>query len=303
MRIEGGAPRRRPGIDDLLPGGQEIVPGLRRRIGHARLVGDARMPAGPDHVEQERPAVELAVDRVLRTDRGDDVVEHILRDVVVPRLDDIGLDHRRHLHERRLADIDVPGALAVLRLGDEALDAEALDRRDLVVDAGELGVHGRDAGMKILDPLIERRGQRPVLRKGRSDAGLRRRGDARHAETGDQAPGTEIRDGRSHRAAAARREACCRTYSSSLRSSSIPSEGRYQSSIIQYDAENRSNRGSRPRAFVRRRRKRGCAAESSCRGARLRAASAPRFRKPADASWFGASPRGSPRLFGARRRR
>ena len=106
--------------------------------GRPALRGEARMPAGADHVEQERPAIELAVDRVLLADRRDDVVEHVLRDVVVPGLDDVGLDHRRHFDERRLADIDVPGALLVLRLGDEALDAEALDRRDLVVDAGEL---------------------------------------------------------------------------------------------------------------------------------------------------------------------
>ena len=97
-----------------------------------------------DHVEQERPAVELAVDRAFLADRGDDVVDDVLRDVVVPRLDDAGLDEGRHFDERRLADIDVPGALLVLGLGDEALDAEAFDRRDLVVEARELGVHRRE---------------------------------------------------------------------------------------------------------------------------------------------------------------
>ena len=135
------------------------------------LAGDARVPARADHVEQERPAIELAVDGAFLADRGNDVVDHVLRDVVVPRLDDVGLDERRHFDERRLPDIDVPGAFLVLGLGDEALDAEALDRRDLIVDPGELRVHGRDAGMKVLDPLIEGRRQRAVRRKRR----LRRR--------------------------------------------------------------------------------------------------------------------------------
>ena len=97
-----------------------------------------------DHVEQERPAIELAVDRAFLADRRDDVVDHFLRDVIVPGLDDVGLDERRHFDERRLPDIDVPGALLVLGLGDEALDAETLDRRDLIVDAGEFRVHRRE---------------------------------------------------------------------------------------------------------------------------------------------------------------
>ena len=119
----------------FLRAGQEVVPGRGRRIGQAGLAGHARMPSRSDHIEQERPAIELAVDRAFLADRGDDVVDHVLRDVVVPRLDDAGLDEGRHFDERRLADIDVPGALLVLGLGDETLDAEAFDRRDLVVDA------------------------------------------------------------------------------------------------------------------------------------------------------------------------
>ena len=192
MRIEGGAERRGTGIDDRLGVGQVIVPGRRGRIGQAGLGRQARMPRVADHIEQERPAVHLAVDRVLFADRRDDVVEHVLRDVVVPRLDDVGFDHRRHFDERRLADIDVPGAFAALRLGHEALDAETFDRRDLVVDAGEFLVHRRDAGMKVLDPLIEGRRQRTVLRKGRSDAHLRRRRNAGHAEAGHQASRDEL---------------------------------------------------------------------------------------------------------------
>src|ERR1700685_2983771 len=102
------------------------------------------------------PAIELAVDRVLGADRRNDVVNNIFRDVLFPRLDHVALDHRRHFDERRLADGDVPGTLLFLGLGDEALDAKTLHRRDLVVDPRELGVHFRNGRMKVLDPLIER---------------------------------------------------------------------------------------------------------------------------------------------------
>ena len=156
-------------------------------FGHACLRRQARMPSCSDHVEQERPAIHLAVNGVLGADRRDDIVEHILRDVGVPRLDDVGFDHRRHFHERRLADIDVPGTFAALCLRHEALDAEAFDRRNLVVDAGELGVHRRDAGVKVLDPLIERRRQRAVLRESGPDPCFRDRPDAGQAETRNQA--------------------------------------------------------------------------------------------------------------------
>ena len=150
------------------------------------------MPAGSGHIEQERPAVELAVDRALLANRWNDVVEHVLRDVGVPWLDDVGLDHRRHLDERRLADIDVPGTLAVLRLCHEAFDAKALNRRDLVVDTRELLVHPRYAGMIVLDPLVEGRRQRAVLGKGRSDAGLRHGGNAGKAEARGHGPCQEL---------------------------------------------------------------------------------------------------------------
>src|SRR5688572_31523779 len=109
-----------------------LIPGRGGCIWQASLRRQARMPRIPDHIEQERPAIELAVDGVLLTDRGDHIVEHVLRDVGIPRLDDVGFNHRRHLHERRLTYIDVPGAFPSLGLGYEALDAEALDRSDLV---------------------------------------------------------------------------------------------------------------------------------------------------------------------------
>ena len=175
-------------IDDLLSGGQEIVPGRGCLIGDACLARQARVPSRSDNVQQERPAVHLAVDHILVADGRNDVVEHVFRDVVVPWLDDAGFLHRRHFHERRLADIDVPGAFTGFRLGHEALDPEALDGRDLVVDPREFGVHVRDCGMKVLDPLIERRRQRPVGGKSRADAGFHGRRDAGHAEARDQAP-------------------------------------------------------------------------------------------------------------------
>src|SRR5215467_7757336 len=98
------------------------------------------MPSRADHVEEERPAIQLAVNRALRTNRRDDVIDHILRDVVVPGLDDACLDEGRHFDERRLSYIDVPRALLVLGLSHKALDPEAFDRGDLVVDAREPGV-------------------------------------------------------------------------------------------------------------------------------------------------------------------
>ena len=113
VRVERRTERRGAGIDDRLGAGEVIVPGRRRVVGHAGLGGQARVPGVADHIEEERPAIHLAVDHVLFADRRDDVVEHVLRDVGVPRLDDVGFDHRRHFDERRLADIDVPGAFAL----------------------------------------------------------------------------------------------------------------------------------------------------------------------------------------------
>ena len=55
-------------FDNLLGPRKEIVPGRRRRVGEARLAGEARVPAGADDVEEEWPAVQLAVDRC--TPRG-----------------------------------------------------------------------------------------------------------------------------------------------------------------------------------------------------------------------------------------
>ena len=185
MRIEGRAERRRAGIDHRLRVLQILVPGRGRRLGQAGVGGDAGMPAHADDIQQERPAVQLAVDRALLADRRNDVVDHVLRDVVVPGLDHVGLDHRAHLDERRHADIDVPGALAVLGLGDEPLDAETFDRRDLVVDVRELLIDLRNTGVEVLDPLVEGRGQR--ARRERA-AGAEPCGDAGagHAEAGHQ---------------------------------------------------------------------------------------------------------------------
>ena len=191
MRVEGRAEGRCAGIDHRLGVLQILVPGRGPRLGQAGLAREARVPAHADHVQQERPAVELAVDRALLADRGDDVVDDLLGDVLVPRLDHVGLDHRGHLDERRHADIDVPGALAVLGLGDEALDAEALDRRDLVVDVGEPGVDLRNARMQILDPLVEGRGQR-ARGERRARAEPARDADAGHAETGHQGARQEL---------------------------------------------------------------------------------------------------------------
>ncbi len=150
------------------------------------------MPGIADHVEKEGPAIKLAVDGAFFADRRDDVVENIFWNVVVPRLDDIGLDHRRHLDERRLANINVPGAFLVLGLGDETLDAESFHRRDLIVDAREFCVDGRNAGMKILDPLVEGGCQRPVLGKCRSDAALCDRPYPGEAKSGHQAAREEF---------------------------------------------------------------------------------------------------------------
>ena len=142
------------------------------------------MPAHADDIEQERPAIELAVDGVLLADRRQDVIEHVLGNIGVPGLDDVALDHRRHFDERRLADIDVPGALLVARLGDEPLDAEALDRGDLRVEAGELRIDLRDVGMQVDDPLVIGGRQRPVLRQGSAE--FRSDTHARGAQPGGQ---------------------------------------------------------------------------------------------------------------------
>src|ERR1700722_7686462 len=162
MGVERRAPGPRFRIHDLLRTCEELVPGCGRRIGQASLARDARMPGRADDIEEERPAIEIAIDGTFLANRRDDVVDHLLRYVIVPRLDDARLDEGRHFDERRLADIDVPRAFFILGLGDKALDAEALDWGDLIVDAGELGVHRRNAGMQVLNPLVEGWGQRSV---------------------------------------------------------------------------------------------------------------------------------------------
>ena len=172
MGIESGAPGCCLGFDDFLGVGQEVIPGCGCRIGNASLAGDARMPAAADHIEQKWPAIDFSVNGAFLADRRNDVVKHIFRNVFVPWLDDTSLDHRRHFHERRLADINVPTALALLGLGHEALDAKAFNGCYLVVDTRKPFVHRRDAGMKILNPLIEGGGERAVLGKGRADAVL-----------------------------------------------------------------------------------------------------------------------------------
>src|ERR1700733_11016402 len=192
MGIESGAPRRRLGIDDLLGAGKEIVPSRGRRVRQTRLGCQAGMPSRADHVQKERPAVQLAVDRALLPDRWNYVVDHIFRNVVIPGFGNIGLDERRHFDEWRLADIDVPCALLVLGLGDEALDPEAFDRGDLVVDSRELGVYRCNAGMQVLDPLIECGRKRTVRGKGAPNAGLRHCSDAGHTEARNQAAGDEL---------------------------------------------------------------------------------------------------------------
>src|ERR1700735_319253 len=147
MGVKSRAPRRGFRINNLLGACEELVPGRGRSVGKASLCGDARMPGRAANIEEKLPAVELAVDRAFFADRRNDIVDHVLRNVVVPRLDHASLDERRHFNERRLTDVDLPRALAALRFGDKALDAESLDRRDLIVDSRELGVHRSNAWM------------------------------------------------------------------------------------------------------------------------------------------------------------
>src|ERR1700734_1096990 len=141
MGVKSRAPRRGFRINNLLGAGEELAQGRGRSVGKASLCGDARMPGRADNIEEKRPAIELAVDRAFFADRRNDVVDHVLRDVIVPWLNDAGLDEGRHLNKWRLTDIDVPAAVLVLSLCDKTLDAKSLDRRDLVVQSREFGVH------------------------------------------------------------------------------------------------------------------------------------------------------------------
>src|SRR5688572_1842429 len=113
------------------------------------------MPGVADDIEQERPAIELAVDSSFGADRWYDVINHVLGNVVVPGLDHVRLDHCGHFNERRLAYIDVPGRFLVFCFRNKALDTEAFDRGDLVVYAWKPLVDLGNAGMEILNPLIE----------------------------------------------------------------------------------------------------------------------------------------------------
>ncbi len=95
------------------------------------------MPAHADHIQQERPTVELAVDRALLTNRRDNVIEDIPWNVIVPWLDHIRLNHRGHLDERSLTNIDVPGTLALLGFSNKAFNPEPLHRSNLVIHIWE----------------------------------------------------------------------------------------------------------------------------------------------------------------------
>jgi hypothetical protein len=139
----------------------------------AGLGSQAGMPTQADHIQQERPAVELSVHGALFADRWQDVIDDVFRDVIVPGLDDIRIDEGRHFDERRLPYVDVPCALLILGFGDKPLGAEAFDRGDLIIDPGELGVHGGNAWMKVVNPLVERRRQRPIRRESRPHRGFR----------------------------------------------------------------------------------------------------------------------------------
>src|SRR5580693_2662047 len=125
-----GVKRRAPGgglgINDLLRACEELIPGRGGGVGKASLAGDARMPRRANDIEEERPAIELAVDRAFFADRRNDIVDHVLWDVVVPRLNHASLDKRRHLDERRLTDVDVPAAVLVFSLCHETLNAKSL---------------------------------------------------------------------------------------------------------------------------------------------------------------------------------
>ena len=163
MGVEHDAVGRGLLVDDLLAVRQQLVPGCRHRsdAGRAALAG---VPAHGDDVEQERPAVQLAVHRAFVADRGDQVVQDVLGDVAVPRLDHVGLNERGHLDKWRHADIHVPGAGLIARLGHEAVDAEALDGCDLEIEWRgllERVVDLRQRRMQIDDPLVEGRSERP----------------------------------------------------------------------------------------------------------------------------------------------
>ena len=158
-----------PGADDLLCVRDERVPRLRRSVGvEPGLFDELPVPGLDDDVEQERKRPDLALVGRLRANRRDEIVDHRLRDVGIPRLDRPRLDQRAHLHEWRHPDVHVPGALLLLGLGDEAVDPEALDGSDLRVELDLLGVVlvdlARDVRVQPVDPLVEGRRQRPGLR-------------------------------------------------------------------------------------------------------------------------------------------
>ena len=165
-----------------------------------RLRDELAVPRLDDDVEQERPRPDMPLVGDLVEDRRDDVLLHRGGHVLVPRFDHAGADQLSHLHERRHADVDVPRALLLLRLGDEAVDAEALYRRDLRVERVLLGVllvdRSRDVRVDVVDPLVERRGQSACARATEGirrsvQQGERRQGKACSGATAEQLPPIE----------------------------------------------------------------------------------------------------------------
>ena len=125
--------------------------------GRARLFDEPRVPALDDHVEEERPDVELALVGRLVPNRRNQRIEQPRRQIRIPRLDDAGVRQLDHLQEGRDADVHVPGALLVLGFGDEAVDAEILGRRNFGIDRkhlAEVRVDVRNGRMELNDPVV-----------------------------------------------------------------------------------------------------------------------------------------------------
>ena len=140
--------------------GQVLIPVRRDLVGQAGRADQRVVLRLDDHIQQERPDVELAIDRALLADRRDHVIQHFLGDVGIPWLDRAAGDELSHLDEGGHADVDVPGALPCLGFSDELRYVEPISRGDLVIHARELRIHcALDTWMKILDPVVEGRGQ------------------------------------------------------------------------------------------------------------------------------------------------
>src|SRR4051794_6132360 len=176
MEVERAAEWRGATIDDFLRVGDVLIPrcggDFRIEPGCLDLLG---VPPLDDDVEEEWPDVKLVLIGSLFPDWLKDRIKQAVRQVLVPWLDDVRLNHLDHFQERRHADIHVPGTGLLSRLGQESVDTKVCRWSNLSryrVSARELGVNRFDIWMQVNDPVVVGDLERSLFASQRRTRGL-----------------------------------------------------------------------------------------------------------------------------------